>query len=122
MMRIRPAVRALAAVLLVGLLGCSSQPQTAGTATAAAKAPAPPGQAHAFRGRVEKVDVPARSVLVAGENVEGWMGAMTMPYEIQPPEMLEKLAAGDQITATVYDGDVRVLHEVKIAPPAPPKS
>ena len=121
-MRVRPGIRALAVVLLVGLPGCSSPPQTAGNAAAAAKAPTPPGQAHAFRGRVEKVDAPARTVLVAGENVEGWMGPMTMLYEIQPPEMLEKLAAGDQITATVYDGDVRVLHGVKLAPPAPPKS
>lgn len=33
---------------------------------------------HEFHGTVEAVDPAARTVTVKGENVEGWMGAMTM--------------------------------------------
>ena len=120
MTRLPPFVHAGAVTLLVATAGCSSQPRTTGSATSDAKAPAKPAP-HAFRGTVEKVDTTARSVMVAGEDVEGWMGAMIMVYEIEPPEMLAKLAAGDHITATVYDGDFKTLHDVKLAPPAPPK-
>ena len=121
MRRMRLVVRMVVVALLAGIAACSSQPQTAASGADASKAPARQGPGHAFRGRVEKVDAPARNVLVAGEDVEGWMAAMTMLYEIEPAEMLQKLAAGDQITATVYDGDFKVLHEVKIVPPALPK-
>jgi protein SCO1/2 len=118
-MSLRRHLRAIAIVMLVAIAGCGSPPDARGTATADAKSV--PAQSHPFRGRVEAVDKAAGSVMVAGDNVEGWMGAMTMPYAIAPPEVLEKLAAGDQITATVYDGDFKTLHEVSIVPPASSK-
>ena len=48
-----------------------------------------------------------------GEKVDGWMEAMTMDYKVDDPTVLEKVKAGDQIMATVYDGDL-VLHKVKV--------
>jgi len=122
----RPIRSAWLAGLLAIAAGCSSKPQTgsppaAGNAAGEAKAPAKTAQPHPFRGKVEKVDKATHSIMVAGEDVEGWMSAMTMLYEIQPPDLLEKLEVGDQITATVYDGDFKTLHDVKIVPPAPPK-
>ena len=78
---------------------------------------------HTFKGKVEKVDPKAKMVTVAGENVEGWMGAMTMSYAVDKEDVLSKLKAGDEITAKVYDGDFKVLHEVQVVPPkttAPP--
>jgi Cu/Ag efflux protein CusF len=71
---------------------------------------------HAFRGKVEKVDAKAKTVTVAGENVEGWMTAMTMTYKIDKETTLKQVKAGDQITAKVYDGDYQVLHDVKVVP------
>jgi Cu/Ag efflux protein CusF len=68
---------------------------------------------YAFHGKVEAVDKNAKSLTVNGEKVEGWMDAMTMNYKVDDPSILDKLKPGDQISATVYDGDYS-LHKVQI--------
>jgi Cu/Ag efflux protein CusF len=65
-----------------------------------------------FHGKVESVS--ADGVTVAGDNVEGWMGAMTMKYKVDDPKVLKTVKAGDEITATVYEGDYS-LHKVQVA-------
>jgi len=78
---------------------------------------------HVFKGKVEKVDAKTKMLTVDGEKVEGWMGAMTMSYAVDKDEVLSKVKAGDQITAKVYDGDFKTLHDVQVVPPkssAPP--
>jgi len=72
---------------------------------------------HAFRGNVEKIDTKAKTLTVNGENVEGWMGAMTMSYAVDKADVIDKIKVGDQITAKVYDGDFKVLHDVQVVPP-----
>ena len=69
-------------------------------------------------GKVESVDTANKVVTVAGENVDGWMPAMTMPYNVDPPAVLATLKPGDQITATVYAGTLNTLYDVKVVPPA----
>ncbi|PYR24042.1 MAG: hypothetical protein DMF92_23420 [Acidobacteria bacterium] len=80
---------------------------------------------YAFRGKVEKIDAKAKTLTVNGENVEGWMSAMTMTYGVDKPDVINRVKVGDQITAKVYDGDVKTLYDVKVTPPksnaAPPK-
>src|SRR5215510_3701124 len=78
---------------------------------------------HAFKGKVEKVDPKTKMVTVNNENIPGWMMSMTMTYKVDKPSeaALDKLKPGDQITATVYDGDFQTLYNVKVAPPAPAK-
>lgn len=71
-----------------------------------------------FKGKVEKVDVAARKIMVNGEKVEGWMDSMTMLYAVDKEEVLKKLKVGDQITAKVYEGDFMVLHDVQVLPEA----
>ena len=75
-----------------------------------------PSNEHAFRGYVETVDLPTGTVMVNGENVEGWMGPMTMMYSLDNKDVLGKLKAGDRISAKVYDGDFKTLHSVEILP------
>jgi len=75
---------------------------------------------HAFKGKVEKVDPKTNMVTVNNENIPGWMMSMTMTYKVDKPSeaTVKTLKPGDQITATVYDGDLQTLYNVKIAPPA----
>jgi Cu/Ag efflux protein CusF len=104
-------------VLIAAFLanGCGRQsgaPASTGQGSAATK-DASAKKAHVFRGKLEKIDPAGKMITVNGEDVEGWMSAMTMVYEVDRPEVLSQLSVGDQITATVYDGDFRTLHDVK---------
>src|SRR5580692_10725005 len=74
-------------------------------------------KSYTFHGKVEAVDKKAKSLTVDGENVEGWMGAMTMDYKVDDPAVLKKVKPGDRIAATVYDGDY-TLHKVQVVPKA----
>jgi Cu/Ag efflux protein CusF len=76
-------------------------------------------KAHTFRGKVEKVDAPSKMLVVNGENVEGWMAAMTMTYVVDKDDVFKTVKVGDQITAKVYDGDF-ILHDVQVVPPKSP--
>jgi len=69
-----------------------------------------------FKGKVEKVDVAAKKIMVNGEKVEGWMDSMSMLYAVDKEDVLKKLKVGDQITAKVYEGDFMVLHDVQVVP------
>jgi Cu/Ag efflux protein CusF len=76
---------------------------------------APDKKSYTFHGKVEAVN--ATTIKVNGEKVEGWMEAMTMDYKVDDSAILKKLKAGDEIMATVYDGDP-VLHKVQVMPRA----
>lgn len=86
----------------------------------AASAQTPPAgkKDHAFKGKVEKVDPKTKMVTVNNENIPGWMMSMTMTYKVDKEASLKDLKPGDQITATVYDGDFQTLYNIKVAPPA----
>jgi len=72
---------------------------------------------YTFRGKVEKIDAKAKTLTVDGENVEGWMSAMTMTYGVDKEDAINHVKVGDQITAKVYEGDARTLYDVKVVPP-----
>jgi Cu/Ag efflux protein CusF len=81
----------------------------------------PKGKAYAFRGKVEKIDTKAKTLTVNGENVQGWMSAMTMTYSPDKEDVVTHVKVGDEITAKVYEGDFKTLYDVQVVPPkAPP--
>jgi Cu/Ag efflux protein CusF len=67
-----------------------------------------------FHGKVEQIDSRANTLTVQGDEVPGWMGAMTMIYAVDNKDIVAKVKPGDQITATVYSGDFQTLHGVAI--------
>ena len=79
---------------------------------------APPAgkKEHVFKGKVEKIDLANKTFTVNGQKVEGWMDAMTMNYVPDKEDVLKKVKVGDEITAKVYDGDFRTLHDVQVIP------
>ncbi|MEP7305844.1 MAG: copper-binding protein [Acidobacteriota bacterium] len=83
----------------------------------------PKGKSFPFRGKVEKIDAKTKTLTVNGENVQGWMSAMTMTYTADKDDVVTTVKVGDEITAKVYEGDFKTLYEVQVVPPkskAPP--
>ena len=87
-----------------------------------AAAQTPAKKEFVFRGKVEKIDEQTKTLTVNGENVEGWMAAMTMSYSVDKEAVLKTLKVGDTITAKVYTGDFKVLHDVQVVPAKDNKS
>ena len=71
------------------------------------------GKSHTLEGKVEGVQTDR--LTVNHGKVEGYMDAMTMPYKVDKPDLLKNVKVGDQISATVYDGDY-TLYDVKVVP------
>jgi Cu/Ag efflux protein CusF len=94
--------------------------------TYAAQTKQPPkGQKeYTFKGKVEGIDTKAKTLRINGENVQGWMAAMTMSYKVDRDDAVTRVKVGDQITAKVYDGDFMTLYDIQVVPPkdgkAPP--
>jgi protein SCO1/2 len=80
---------------------------TQSAAQSAAKKP------HELRGKVTEVNASSKSLTVDHEAVPGWMEAMTMSYPVDKEAVLKEVKPGDQITATVYDGDL-TLHNIHV--------
>ncbi len=78
-----------------------------------------------LKGKVVSIDKRANMANIDGEEIPGFMGAMTMPYIVKPASELDKLAPGDAITAdVVVQGDDSWLENVVVtahAPTTPPK-
>jgi cobalt-zinc-cadmium efflux system outer membrane protein len=81
----------------------------------------PAQTAHVFRGKVVQVSIENKNLTVLNEPIEGWMGSMTMAFPVENSEVLAAIHPGDQITATVYDGDF-TLHKVALVTAAQPPS
>ena len=72
-------------------------------------------KSYTFHGKIESLDAASKSMTVNGDKVEGWMDAMTMKYEVDNADVFKTAKVGDNIEATVHDGDYKLykVHVVK---------
>jgi protein SCO1/2 len=92
-------VRKLALALgLAAALGCGRSE---------APKPAPPSaeKPYPLKGVVVSVDPGAAKVIVRHEEIQGYMDAMTMPFNVAEPKMLAELRPGDEIEAKLVVGE-----------------
>ena len=78
--------RMIVVAALVACAGCSSAPEP---------------RRYELRGQILSVDAARREVLVDHEDIQGFMPAMTMPYKVNDPALLEGKRPGDLFTATL---------------------
>ncbi len=73
------------------------------------------------------LDKQQQQIVVDHKEIAGFMGAMTMPYPVKTPSDLDRVSAGDQITADLVSSDgqfkldnivVVKRSETKVAPPS----
>lgn len=116
-----------AGLLASGLLlsSCSSSPKADAPKTDAPKtAEKAAPKEYPMKGEIMGLDAEVHVATVKHEAIEGFMSAMTMGYPVKDTAEFAKLAAGDNITATVYvDGDDMYIGNIRkaakdAAPPA----
>lgn len=58
-------------------------------------------RSYTLQGQVLAVDAPKRQVTIKHEEIKGFMPAMTMPYDVNDARLLDGLAPGDLVNATL---------------------
>lgn len=99
-------------LLLAGLIACSSKTQPNATA-----------KRYHLKGKVISIDKTGKMATIDGEEIPGFMGAMTMPYPVKPASELDKLSPGDVISAdiVVQDDNPWLENIVVTSKPSPAK-
>jgi protein SCO1 len=64
-----------------------------------------PAKRYHLVGKVVSIDKDQASIMVDGQEIVGFMAAMTMPYSVRDTKLLAPLAPGDEITADVVVDD-----------------
>jgi len=96
-----PAVIALGVTLaLAGLAGCSRQAPQASQAAESEQIPANAKVYH-LHGKVVSIDQQNSSLTIDGDDIPGFMAAMTMPYPVKFKGDMSKASPGDEITADI---------------------
>jgi protein SCO1 len=89
---------AIVLVFLVFLAAC-------GPSLSAQSANTTDTKRYTLTGRIVSIDKPSQSITVDGDEIPGFMAAMTMPYQVKDAGALESLSPGDQIKAEIVIGD-----------------
>jgi len=79
------------ATLALGISGCKKSEPVAQQ----------PAKRYHLVGKIISIDKDQASVMVDGQEIVGFMSAMTMPYSVRDTKLLTPLAPGDEITADV---------------------
>src|SRR4051794_19290417 len=103
--------------LCVLVVACGSPPsrESAAPKTQAATSQAQQKE-YELKGKVLAIDKDAKKVSVDGQDIPGFMSAMTMSYDVKNERLLDNLAPGDQITARlVGQGGDYWLEQITVA-------
>ena len=96
----RRSIRAALVILLAAIAlvpaACSKKPEAP---------PAHQAKRYHLVGKVVSIDRQQASIMVDGQEIVGFMSAMTMPYPVRDPKLLVPLGPGDEITADVVMTD-----------------
>ena len=99
----------LALSVAVTMLSCNKSANQPGATSQATS------KRYHLKGKVVSIDKRANMANIDGEDIPGFMGAMTMPYVVKPASELDKLAPGDAITAdVVVQGDDSWLENIAV--------
>ena len=75
-------------------------------------------QRYPLKGVVLAVDPTKPGLIVRHEDIEGFMGGMTMNFSVDDPAVLERFEGNEMIEATlVYDGENGWLEDIEIVEP-----
>lgn len=94
---------AFAATMILG--ACSKSTQTPSSQQAQQQAQPANSKVYHLHGKVISIDQANSSLMIDGDNVPGFMAAMTMPYPVHSKDELTKVGAGDEITADIIVPD-----------------
>lgn len=112
----RFAIYSVIAIGLIAQIACNNaanQPTVVMPAQVSAKA-----KRYLLKGKVIAIDKQAHMLNVDGEEIPGFMSAMTMPYPVKPESALDKLSTGESITADiVVAGDSSWLENIVVVGP-----
>jgi protein SCO1/2 len=98
--------------------GLSSEPSQSGQDDQKPKT-----QRYVLTGTVQSIDVPNHQVVVDGDDVPGYMDAMSMPYSVPDENALKALHVDDIIRADiVVEGNDSHLENIKVTGHKTPKS
>jgi protein SCO1/2 len=117
-------VPAIVLVCLGILAACgpspSAQSKNASNAKVAIQAKDASAKRYVLTGRVISIDKASQSITVDGDEIPGFMAAMTMPYQVKDTSALDKLSPGDQIKAEIVVGnDEAYLENIAVVKKAP---
>ena len=117
-------VPAIVLVCLGILAACGPSPSAQSRNATNAKAPTQAKDTgvkrYALTGRVVTIDKASHSVTVDGDEIPGFMAAMTMPYQVKDASALDKLSPGDEIKAEIVVGnDEAYLENIVVVKKAP---
>jgi protein SCO1 len=96
-----------ALLLCIALLGCQVPKE-------------PEGKRYELKGKVVSVDRAGQRVTISHGEIRGYMDAMTMPFSLKDPSIINDISSGDDIQATLFVSlDATVwLEDVIISKPA----
>ncbi len=100
------ATMILVTVLLATSAACGGVEPPAASPSAAAE--------HSTRGKIKEIRE-GSVVVIAHEEIPGYMRAMTMAFEVESKKLLEGLAAGDRVAFTFVERDDNRRVIVRIA-------